>query len=140
MNKKGQPDMYLYNHQWPTPGTVVSVPAYVLFRHKGIVSDRWYGGKPMVISNSARAGGVAEESWNAFTSGQIWTEEGHPGNLPSWEVLNRARSVGHTKYDVFQWNCESFVAYSHGLPPNSPQLARVALIAMVGIALVAARS
>lgn len=43
---------------WPSPGNVVSVPAYIIFRHKGIVSDRWYGGKPMVISNSARAGAM----------------------------------------------------------------------------------
>ncbi len=25
---------------WPAPGTIVSVPAYIFFRHKGIVSDR----------------------------------------------------------------------------------------------------
>lgn len=126
--------------RWPATGTVISVPAYVFFRHKGIVSDRWYNGKPMVISNSARTGGVAEEPWDAFTSGQIWTEEGHPGNLPTREVLNRARSANHTQYDVLQWNCENFVAYCHGLPPTSPQLVRVALIAVVGITLVAARS
>jgi hypothetical protein len=67
--------------QRPAPGSIVSVPAYILFRHKGIVSDRWHGGKPMVISNSARAGGVAEEPWDVFTSGQTWKEEGHPGSL-----------------------------------------------------------
>ena len=94
----------------------------------------------MVISNSARAGGVAEEPWDVFTSGQKWAEETYPGKLMPWEVLDRARSAGHTTYDVLKWNCESFVAYCHGLPPTSPQVARVALIAMVGIALVAARS
>lgn len=134
--------MYFYDnqHQWPAPGTVVSVPAYIFFRHKGVVSDRWHYGKAMVISNSARAGGIAEEPWDVFTSGQPWTDEGHPGNLPPWEVLQRARSAHRTQYNVLDWNCENFVAYCHGLPPNSPQLAAVALLALAGIALVAARS
>ncbi len=134
--------MYFHDneHQWPAPGTVISVAAYVFFRHKGVVSDRWYQGKPMVISNSARAGGIAEEPWDVFTSGQAWTDEGYPGTLSPWEVLQRARSAYGTKYHVLNWNCESFAAYCHGLPPNSPQVAAVALISLAGIALVAARS
>lgn len=134
--------MYYYDNQpqWPAPGTVISVPAYVFFRHKGVVSDRWYNGKPMVISNSARAGGIEEEPWDVFTSGQAWTDEGHPGKLSAWEVLHRARSAHRTQYHVVNWNCERFVAFCHGLPPNSPQLAAVALITLAGIALVAARS
>lgn len=78
---------------WPNPGSVVSVPAYVFFRHKGIVSDRSSGGKPMVISNSARAGGVREESWETFTSGQEWVNEGNVGGLCPSEVLRRARGT-----------------------------------------------
>jgi hypothetical protein len=126
--------------QWPAPGTVVSVPAYVIFRHKGIVSDRWHHGKPMVISNSARAGGIAEESWDDFTSGQPSTSEGYPGKLPLREVMQRARSANRPTYDLFNWNCESFVAFCHGLPPNSPQLSAVALVTLLGIAVAAARS
>ena len=123
--------------QWPAPGTIVSVPAYIFFRHKGIVSNRWHGGRPMVISNSARAGGVAEESWDVFTSGQAWKEEGHPGSLSSWEVLDRARSRAAPPYNPFTWNCESFVAYCHGLLPASPQLAVVLVVALVGAAIIA---
>jgi hypothetical protein len=123
--------------QWPAPGTIVSVPAYVFFRHKGIVSDRWYGGKPMVISNSARAGGIAEERWDVFTSGQAWKDEGHAGNLSPWEVLCRARSEDHPPYNPFTWNCENFVAYCHGLSPASPQLAVVVVVALVGAAIIA---
>lgn len=129
--------MNIFANNWPAPGTVVSVPAYVFFRHKGIISDRWYGGKPMVISNSARTGGVAEEAWEVFTSGQAWKEEGHPGKLTSWEVLYRARSAGHRPYNAFTWNCESFVAYCHGLPLASPQLAVALVVALVGAALIA---
>lgn len=129
--------MNIFANNWPAPGTVVSVPAYVFFRHKGIVSDRWYGGKPMVISNSARTGGVAEEGWDVFTSGQAWKEEGHLGKLTSWEVLYRARSAGSRPYNAFTWNCESFVADRHGLPPASPQLAVAVVVALVGAAIIA---
>ena len=134
--------MYFYDNQrrWPGPGTVISVPAYILFRHEGVVSDRWHYGKPMVISNSARAGGIAEEPWDVFTSGQPWSDEGQPGNLSPWEVLHRARSARRTQYNVLDWNCENFVAYCHGLAPSSPQVAAVTLITIVGIALAATRS
>ena len=123
--------------RWPAPGTIISVPAYVFFRHKGIVSDRWYGEKPMVISNSARAGCVAEEPWDVFTSGQAWKEEGHPGKLTSWEVLHRARTAARRQYNAFTWNCETFVTYCHGLPPASPQLAVAVVVALVGAAIIA---
>lgn len=129
--------MTIFANQWPAAGTIVSVPAYVIFRHKGIVSDRWYGGKPMVISNSARAGGVAEEPWDVFTSSQAWKEESNPGKLTSWEVLHRARSTPPKSYNAFTWNCESFVAYCHGLPPASPQLAVALAIALVSAAIIA---
>jgi hypothetical protein len=126
--------------QWPTAGTILSVPAYIVFRHKGIVSDRWHSGKPMVISNSARAGGVAEEPWDVFTSGQPWEVEGHPANLTPWEALQRARSAPRLSYNPFTWNCETFVAYCYGLPQTSPQLAIVVIVAVLAATFIAARS
>ena len=131
----------LFNQtEWPAPGSVVSVPAYLVFRHKGIVSDRWYRGKPMVISNSARVGHGAEEPWDLFSSGQQWTDEGYPGNLPPWQVLERARASLAELYNAFAWNCDMFVSDAHGLVPTSPQLAVVLLAAAaVGIALIASR-
>jgi len=91
----------------------------------------------MVISNSAHAGDVVEEPWDVFASGQAWKEEGHPGKLPSWEVLYRARSAVYRPYDAFSWNCENFVAYCHGLPATSPQLAVVLIAAAVGAVIIA---
>ena len=41
------------------------------------------------------------------------------------------------RYNAFDWNCETFVAYCHGLPPASPQLAAVVIVALVGIAIIA---
>jgi hypothetical protein len=136
-NKEGSVKIFSSGVQWPLPGTIVSVPTYVVFRHKGIVSDRWCRGMPMVISNSARVGAVSEEPWDVFTSGQSWKNEGYPGNLKAWEVLYRARSAPRLQYNAFTWNCEGFVAHCHGLPPTSPQLAAVVIVALVGAAIIA---
>ena len=102
---------------------VVSVPIFLFYRHKGIVSNRWHGGKPMVISTSARAGGVREEPWDVFANGCVPTVDGYPGSLPSYEVLRRARSLIGAQYDVLARNCEHFVMHVHGIKPQSSQVA-----------------
>jgi hypothetical protein len=124
---------------WPSPGSIVSVPAYVFFRHKGIVSDRWHGGKPMVISASARIGHGAEEPWDVFSSGQQWSDDGYPGAQQSWEVLERARALLNKPYDAFSWNCDMFVSASHGLQATSLQLVVALAVAVVGIGIAIAR-
>jgi Lecithin retinol acyltransferase len=113
------------------PGTVVTVLVFPFFRHKGIVSDRLIGGKPMVLSNSARTGGVAEEPWDVFAAGQPVLVEGYPGGLPPALVLYRARSRVGTKYHLLNWNCEHLVSYSHGLASRSPQVAIVAAAVLI---------
>lgn len=125
-------------HSWPQPGTVVSIPTFVIYRHKGIVSDRWYNGKPMIISNSARAGGVQEEPWDVFAEGYIVTEDGYPSGLPSYEVVSRARSFIGTLYDLFSWNCDHLVAAAHGLEPQSLQVAATVAVAALCFAVLAA--
>jgi hypothetical protein len=131
---------YVYSYkQWPTPGSIVSVPAYVFFRHKGIVSDRWHAGKPMVISNSDRLGHAAEEPWDAFSSGQAWQDDGYPGSLQPWQVLQRARGLMNKPYSPVSWNCDMFVSASHGFQPTSSQLAVALLIAAVSIAAIVSR-
>lgn len=116
---------------YPTAGSIVSVPMYFVLRHKGLVSDRWYAGKPMVISNSAQKG-VTEEPWDAFTNDSPWKDEGYPGTSPPWMVLRHARSPLSRPYNIVTWNCEHFVSYCHGLVPTSPQVAAVALCAIIG--------
>ena len=135
--------MNIFNNlgDWPKPGSVVSVPTHIFFRHKGIVSDRWWGGKPMVISNSDRNGGPKEEPWDTFTSGRPWKDEGFPGQLMWWEVLQRARFPIRNQYNVLEWNCEDFVSYCHGLPSTSPQRAIAVMITFaVGLAFMASKS
>jgi hypothetical protein len=114
---------------WPEAGTAVSISIILFYRHKGIVSDRWYGGKPMIISNSARSGGVHEEAWDVFAEGNTVAVDGYPGGLPHFEVMSRAKSFISSQYDLFRWNCEHFVAYAHGLQLKSPQVAATVAIA-----------
>jgi len=123
---------------WPRAGVVVSVPILLFYRHKGIVSDQWCHGKPMVISTSARSGGVREEPWDVFAQGSVVMVDGYPGNLPGWEVVHRARSLIGTQYDLLTKNCEQFVTFVHGLKPQSTQLALTVVIALcVGVFAVA---
>lgn len=125
-----------------SPGTVVSTPAYGIFKHKGVVSDRASSdGRLMIISCSGRAGEVREETEEEFSQGNEIVSEGYLGNLHVQEVLYRARRCIGKKYSLLSWNCEHFVRYAHGLEPSSPQLATTFVLASLGVfAVVALRS
>lgn len=84
----------------------------------------------MVISNSARAGCVAEEPFSVFLSGrEVVPVEQLRTELPVWHILARAREmIGQKPYDLFFWNCQQFVRYAYGLKPESPQLRNVATV------------
>ena len=115
------------------PGTVVSIPILWFWRHHGIVSDRFSGDEPMVVSNSARAGGVTEEPWDTFAAGQPVAIEGYPGSLPAYLVLHRARSLVGKAYEVLGWNCDHLTTYAHGLEPRSRQLGTTAVVGMFAL-------
>lgn len=122
--------------QWPAPGSVVYIYTHLFFRHKGIVSDRWHNGKPMVISNSARRGGTHEEPWDDFAQGNPVYREESPSQLHVGYVLANARACIQQKpYDLLGWNCESMVTYAFGLKPSSSQLAAVSILG-IGAAIV----
>lgn len=118
---------------WPTLGTIVFAPFLGVFRHKGIVSNRWWNGKPMVIANSQVTRGVAEVTWDAFAAGQQVFVEGYPSSLSPLEVLYNARCLIGQPYNILQSNCEHFVYRCHGQQPNSPQVAAVAVVAALGL-------
>jgi hypothetical protein len=118
---------------FPPAGVVVFVPAYGLWRHKGIVSDRWYRGKPMILCNSP-IHGVIEQPWDEFFGGEPLRHEGYPGSLPVHEVLRRARSRLGEPYVLFVFNCDHYKNYVHGLPVESEQLrATLAILGSVGV-------
>lgn len=116
------------------PGTIVSVP-FGPFHHLGIVSDRQGSRTPYIISCSRRAGQVAEETAHDFANGGDIKIHGYPSKLGPVQVIQRARSQLGSKYDLFNWNCEHFVHWAHGLKLESPQLQSVALISMLAISL-----
>jgi len=93
----------------------------------------------MVLSNSARAKGVAEEPWDVFAAGQQVFVEGYPSGLPPSAVIYRARSQIGSTYDLLNWNCEHLISYAHGSPLKSPQVAFVMAAALIaGLIAVAA--
>lgn len=129
-----------YSFSYPLPGSIVSVPIVFGYRHLGIVSDRFHGGKPMVISNSARSGGVYEEPWDVFSQGKPFRiKETHAG-IGGSEAIRRARSLIGTRYDLFSWNCEHLVTFAQGLSPTSPQILATTALVFLGLALAARKS
>ncbi len=103
------------------PGTIVSVP-FGPFRHYGLVSDQYVSGSPYIFSCSSRSGQVAEEPAHIFAGGRDIKVHGNPSVLNPYQVIERARSLIGTKYDLFKWNCEHFVRWAHNLKVESPQL------------------
>lgn len=123
--------------QWPLAGSLVSVQFLGIYRHVGIVSDQWYNGKPMVISNSDRAGGVREEPWNVFAAGRAVTVEARQYDTVGHIVIARARSRIGTRYNLLTWNCEHLVRFAQGLSPSSPQVVATVVVAALWWALAA---
>lgn len=114
-----------------TPGTVVGA-RLGLITHVGIVTDRYAGGQPMVISNSMRSGRVEEEPLRIFQGGFPLVPVTQPALVPASEVLSRARQKLGTRWDLLSWNCEHFVHWAFGQDPKSPQL-RAGLISSVAV-------
>lgn len=131
---------YIETEYWPEPGTVISVPFFLIYRHKGLVSDKWYGDKPMVISNSALRGGVVEETWDEFRGNKQVQIEGYPSNSSPYEVLQRAREFVGTRYDLFQWNCDDLVNVVHQVNPQKTQLKATLVFTILGSLILASRS
>lgn len=127
----------VYYQQWPLPGTVIFI-WFLGIRHKGIVSDRAWSGKPMVIATSIRTNGVQEISWDEFTGGQEWFSEGYPSKLPADSVLWRARSAIGQPYNLFFANCRQFVLFAHDLPIQNSELEAIFATIALGLLAVAA--
>jgi len=126
---------------YPSAGSVVWIRAYLVFKHKGLVTDRIVGGRPTVIANIPGVG-VREQTWDEFADGQIpQLLLGFRYHLQWYVVKQRAYARMGTKYDLYTYNCDHFVNDAHGLPVISEQLeAMKALGLFVGVvALASAR-
>lgn len=122
---------------WPLAGSLISVQFLGIYRHVGIVSDRWCNGKPMVISNSDRAGGVREEPWNVFAAGRAVTVEASQHDTSGHVIIARARSRIGTRYNLLTWNCEHLVQFAQGINSSSPQVVATLVVAALWWALAA---
>lgn len=118
---------------YPPAGSIVSVGTHLFYRHKGIVSDRWHNGEPLVISCSARAGGVVEEPWTVFAQDGAVRVDQRLDTLEATQAIHRARRLSGKPYDVFAWNCEHLITAVRGQPPHSPQLAVTLVIGFVAL-------
>lgn len=103
------------------PNTIVFVD-FGFYKHYGLSTERFYNGKPTIISNSFRKMGVYEESWDDFSCGKDVQILEYTSSLNPDVILSRARSKLGTKWNLLTWNCEHFVNWSHGLKTHSPQL------------------
>ncbi len=126
-------DLMMQGHIALAPATLISVPTHLIYRHFGIVTE--FG---TVISNSARAGGVREESIVEFSGGKTWRIERRPSDMAWWNVVRRARSAQPRPYNLLSWNCETFVSFAYGLPPQSSQVEVSLLVALTGLLAVSA--
>lgn len=120
---------------WPFPGAIVSVPFLLFFRHRGIVSDRWRDGKPMVISNSPHFGGVTEEPWEVFAGVQAPLVEATPARRAGHEIVRRAKEKIGTRYHLLNWNCDSLVAFAYGEEPRSAQVEMLVVLGILALAI-----
>lgn len=121
------------------PGTVISVPTHIIYRHVGLVSDlRDMNGIPLIISNSPKAGGIIEETLAAFCGDRAWRYEETSSKLTPSQVIYRARTCRRQEYDAISWNCETFKNYCHGMPEESPQVAFTIGLIIAGLVLAAA--
>ncbi|MFA6309973.1 MAG: lecithin retinol acyltransferase family protein [Sterolibacterium sp.] len=118
------------------PGYTIGVQVGPI-THVGIVSDKYVNGVPMVISNSRRTGGVAEEPLNIFQGGYALVDVAQAtASMPVWQVLLRARSMIGSRWNLFSWNCEHFVNWAYGFEAKSRQLDQASAFAGVALLLV----
>ncbi len=103
------------------PGSVVAIQL-PLYKHFGVVTNRFHRGERTVISNSWKAGGVVEQPFTVFSCGLPIAAMDYPSLLPAKIVVSRATSRLGEKYSLVTWNCEHLIRYAHGLKLSSPQI------------------
>lgn len=82
-----------------------------VYEHLALISDRFYQGKPMLISNTYRNGTVAEEPWDTVVEGRSYKVLPIFSQEPEYQILSRARmAIGNVKYSLSSYNCEHFVS------------------------------
>lgn len=104
--------------------------------HVGLVVGYTRLGEPIVASISLWRGFV-QETLSQFANAQGTYKANYPSHLSGNVVVARAYSVAKKQYHLLNWNCEHFVRHAHGLPLESPQIAKAILAASAIFAAVA---
>jgi len=118
---------------WLLPGTVLSTIGVGGIEHFGVLTGRHlYGQGPTIISASKLRQSVVEESPMQFSLGAPIYQHGVWSEQPCQQTVAKARSQLGQPYRLFDRNCEHFVRFCHGLPQESPQLAKAVGAAVVG--------
>ncbi len=102
------------------PSTVIAIRCW-WGEHWGIVAADLHG-RQTIISNRGAKNGVTEELWHEVVGNSNWrfvTELA--SDMPTYSIIERARSMIGTPYNFFRWNCQDFVYWALGLKPRSPQ-------------------
>jgi hypothetical protein len=115
------------------PGTVLSTTKPGGIEHYGILTGRHLHGQSLtIISASKFRQSVVEELPMHFSLGAPIYEHGVWSDQLWRKTIINARSQLGRPYRLFSKNCEHFVRFCHGLPQESPQLARAIGVAIVG--------
>lgn len=102
-------------------GCVVALDCLV-YDHVGVVTGLDRSGQPLVSSNSARRGGVYEESIDEFRQGGPLRVSSRPVGREVVAIVRRARSMIGRQWDLLTFNCDHFVELALGREPRSRQL------------------
>ena len=110
------------------PGIVIAIKC-IWGEHWGIVSHEH--GRWTLISNRGLRNRVTEERLEEVIDRANWRVVNFATSLPRDLIVERARSMIGSRYDLWKWNCQDFVYWALGFPPRSPQ--REAIVALLGM-------
>jgi len=114
-------------------GTVLSTVKPGRIEHFGVLTEQHlYGFPPTIISASKVRQLIVEEQPMQFSLGALIYAQGVWSKQPWQQTVGNARSQLGQPYRLFDRNCEHFVRFCHGLPQESPQLAKAVGVALIG--------
>ncbi len=102
-------------------------------QHVGILVPHPIWGRAVI---SFRPNGIVVEPAHQFASGRPFDSVSYPSQLP-WQIVVQCaqQAVANRPYDLINFNCDYFVRHCHGLKLESPQVATIAVLAVIGLGL-----
>ncbi len=107
------------------PGDQIAVRFGGVLSHYGIVTYRG-----TILTNSARHGGVVEQTVSEFTEGRSIRLCRRSDHLDAIGATQRARRAKGSDYTLAGSNCSHYARWSHRQKPTTVQRARATLMAL----------